>query len=253
MKKIYKVLAWIRRICDLGNFNFLFPSRLSFFFLKHIEPHLYLDRWSSLPLNGQSRRLQTILGITDFWKPDVVIETGTYLGSSTPFFASISRKETYTIEISYRYFRLAKKRFMNAYPHLNIKAILGDSKEVLPEILKKINPLQESVLAYLDAHWYKAIPTMNELEALIQWGGQWIAIIDDFEVPGDTGYSFDVYGQLSIGMSMIPKSENFTVFLPIVPSSLETGARRGTGYLVSSAVISIYGADCFEGLLKNGN
>lgn len=46
---------------------------------------------------------------------------------------------------------------------------------------------------YLDAHWYGDIPPRDERAGEQKWS-RFVAMIDDFEVPGDAGYGFDDHG-----------------------------------------------------------
>jgi hypothetical protein len=60
--------------------KFFFSVPFSYLLLDHIEPFVFMDNWSSLPFNGQARRMSTIASIAANADFGVVIETGTYLG-----------------------------------------------------------------------------------------------------------------------------------------------------------------------------
>jgi predicted O-methyltransferase YrrM len=114
----------------------------------------YFDLWFAQPLNGQYKRLEFFLNLFRIVKPTVLIETGTYLGSSTIFFSQFVN-QIYTIESEQKYFYLSQKRFLNLNI-TNIEGILGNSELTLALILKKIPPDSNPILvAYLDAHWNK--------------------------------------------------------------------------------------------------
>ncbi len=211
--------------------KFYFGEQLSEFFLDHIKPHRYFDRWSIQPFNGQSKRMSTIWQIARDFKPTLGIETGTFLGSSTPYLASMVTGDMYTIEIDDKTALLAKERFENNHRNSKIVLVVGDSVERISQILIGTNPKEEKILAYLDAHWYTAIPTTAEIEALIKWGGSWVAVIDDFKVPGDEGYKFDVYGHVEISQEILPIHKDLCLYVPSIPSEKETGRRKGTGYV----------------------
>ena len=86
-------------------------------------------------------------------------------------------------------------------------------------------------LFYLDAHWEEHLPLRNELELISRKFNLWIAVIDDFNVPGDDGYGFDNYGAGQIlNMDYIRqcKINNAAIFFPNVSSKWETGAKRGS-------------------------
>lgn len=75
------------------------------------------------------------------------IETGTYLGYTTRALAKIFTK-VYTIEAS-------EKIYKKTHPTLaaisNIRPILGDSRKVLPAIVKQNS--QQNIIFWLDAHY----------------------------------------------------------------------------------------------------
>jgi hypothetical protein len=142
----------------------------------------------------------------------------------------------------------AKERLSLSFPMFEIDCILGDSATQLNKLLQKLDPTSEKILAYLDAHWLYALPLMRELEILTKWGGEWIAIVDDFMVPGDTGYGFDEYGSEVIGKTQVPANLGLNIFVPKGPSHLESGARRGTGYILSNDLYSKFDTKAFSEL-----
>jgi hypothetical protein len=92
----------------------------------------------------------------------------------------------------------------------------------------------------LDAHWLDQIPTTEEILALLQWGGAWLATIDDFKVPSDDGFGFDKYGDVIIGPAIVQISEDVFMYVPSGPSNLETGkAPHGTVYVFNVAARKI--------------
>jgi predicted O-methyltransferase YrrM len=213
-----------------------FSTPFAYLLLDHIEPYVYMDNWSSLPFNGQSRRMRIISDISQKLDVGAVIETGTYLGSSTPYLAGMFSCKTYTIEIDPFNAERSRMRFEHNHQNLDIEIKLGDSEVKIVEVLGVIDS-REIVFAYLDAHWFDAIPTKAEIQALLDWGGQWVAVVDDFEVPGDSGYKFDSYGQRIIGLEIIPSDPNIEVWVPKESSALESGVCSGTGYIFSDKFI----------------
>ena len=210
-----------------------FSTPLSYLLLDHIQPSLYMDDWSSLPFNGQIRRMSMIAAISRSISASAVIETGTFKGSSTPYLASLFKCKTYTIEINEFHASCSERRFKQNHKNLDIELRIGDSAVEIVNVLKEISS-SETVAAYLDAHWLSAIPTKQELESLIDWGGKWVAIIDDFEIEHDSGYKYDSYGDVVIGMPIIPKNDELEVWLPREDSLFETSVRSGTAYVFSN-------------------
>ena len=97
------------------------------------------------------------------------------------------------------------------------------------------------MIAYLDSHGHGILPTAAELHALNNWGQDWIAIIDDFKVDADPGYGFDVYNDVEVGMNIVPEIPGLQVWVTKENSILETGAKRGTGYVFTEKSASQMG------------
>ncbi len=238
--------AWIRDHSP----RFYLNADLAPVLLDHIEPSVYMDHWSVQPFNGQARRIKSIFALAEAFAPTHVVETGTYMGSSTPYLASFASGPTYTIEIEEQYAARARKRFELNHAPLSIELVLGDSAQRIREVLARIPAHDSRVLAYLDAHWLDQIPTTEELEALDAWGGCWLAIIDDFKVEGDSGYGFDLYGDVVIGPAIVPDITAVQIWIPAELASRETGARRGTGYVVSAKAVPLIPEHALEGLRR---
>jgi hypothetical protein len=230
--------------------NFVFGVHLSELLLDHIAPAVYFDKWMIQPFNGQAVRWNTISAISREFNASIAIETGTFLGSSTPYLSSLVSGKTYSIEINPETFRKTSRRFRENHAHLDIELILGDSAIEIRNVLKKLDPNTTRIIAYLDAHWLDAIPTLDELLALTQWGGAWVAIIDDFKVPNDDGYGFDFYGSTTIGPDVVPKDSEISIFVPRGSSNLETNAKRGTGYLFNEKSKLIVKPEVFVDLIQ---
>jgi predicted O-methyltransferase YrrM len=117
-----------------------------------------------------------------------VIETGTFEGSTTAFFAR-TFEEVHTIDISPQYSKTAQQRLTSLS---NIKFHLGSSEKVLAQILPTIS--EKFVLFYLDAHWNEYWPLLDELEAISKTHhNHCIVVIDDVKVPGRSDIPFDAY------------------------------------------------------------
>jgi hypothetical protein len=202
--------------------------------INRLEPKDYMNQWFFQPLNGQFVRLKHVINLCDDFKPTVCIETGTYRGTTTIFLATLSSKITYTIEINKKFFLQAKARLQNF--DQNIQLINGDSAQEMKILLNNHSPIDERLLVYLDAHWGEVLPIRDEVKVLCNWGGKFIAIIDDFCIPTDSGFSFDVYSGIPIGLDLIPLYNGLEVWVSTIESGLETGAKRGTAYVFSSGI-----------------
>ena len=111
---------------------------------------------------------------------EVLIETGTYLGDMVE--AQRDRfQKIYSIELSEKLFRKAKKRF-ESFPH--IKILQGDSGLVLNKLVPE---LEKPSLFWLDGHYSggitamgkKECPVPEELEAILKDPLLHVILIDD--------------------------------------------------------------------------
>lgn len=107
------------------------------------------------------------------------IETGTYLGN-TSVWASNHFENVHTIEISEEIYSNTSKKYQYIK---NIHFYLGDSKNVLPIIIPKING---SAIFWLDGHWcgrntggkFNECPIFDELNQAIKVESP-VILIDD--------------------------------------------------------------------------
>ena len=119
---------------------------------------------------------------------DYVIETGTYVGNTTKAFRSMAPKVV-SIEIKLPLYIIS--RFF-LFGLNNIKLYHGESSKVLRRILPKLSKKTNSMLVYLDAHWYEN-PLIGELKAISESKIKPVIVIHDFRVPGHPELGFDTY------------------------------------------------------------
>jgi predicted O-methyltransferase YrrM len=211
----------------------MFSERLSNLLVPHIRTISYLDMWAVRPMNGQRNRLKTSFLLSEILGPDIAIESGSYLGTTTQYLASFASQKTYSIEINKQYASVAKDRLKADIETGRVEIIEGNSAQHFPQIFKTINPQTSKIFAYLDAHWLENIPLMEEIQSLLDWGGDFIAVIDDFYIPQDLGYGYDLYENHRVDITHIPVSNEISVWIPSEKSNSESGARRGTAYIIS--------------------
>ncbi|HEX4838878.1 MAG TPA: class I SAM-dependent methyltransferase [Rhabdochlamydiaceae bacterium] len=117
-----------------------------------------------------------------------IIETGTFEGSTTAFFAR-TFETVHTIDISPHYLQIAQQRLTS---FSNIKFHLGSSEKILAQILPALK--DQFVLFYLDAHWNEFWPLLDELEEINKTHHHHcIVVIDDVKVPDRSDIPFDAY------------------------------------------------------------
>lgn len=136
------------------------------------------------------------------WKINYVVETGTFCGYTTAFFAE-RVKQVFTVELTPAKWIAhgTAQKILEGYE--NIDMYEGNSPEFLPVIFKEI-PTTEPVLFYLDAHGYEYWPLLDELDIIAEHiGPRALIIIDDIKVPGDKGYGYDSYGGVDNSLELI--------------------------------------------------
>jgi predicted O-methyltransferase YrrM len=222
------------------------PIGLSKIIIPHLAIESYLDLWVVRPMNGQINRLRTAYLLSGILRPTHAIETGTYLGTTTQYLTSMVTEKTYSIEVNKKYIDVAKKRLSNEIRASVVELILGNSKIEIMNILNNLDPSRHRILVYLDAHWSEYVPLKDEIQSLLDWGGVFIAIIDDFMIPLDAGYGFDLYKNYRIDASQVPLSEKISIWMPSQPSSSETGSKRGTAYLIHADLNSMITENHYE-------
>lgn len=191
------------------------------------------DDWDD-PLNGQVGRLQICRQIFAKLPPSAVVETGTFVGNTTVFFAELG-VPVYTAEVKPRYHAFAEMRFRPMRDRVHVE--LADSRAFLRRLANDPAVPKDGVFFYLDAHWYSDLPLAEEIDTIF---GSWqrsVVMIDDFAVPGDS-YEYDDYGPGAVlnaeYLDAIGRADMFR-FYPALPASQETGAKRGCVVLCNDA------------------
>ncbi len=155
---------------------------------------------------------------------DTVIETGTYHGGTTSFFALVFDR-VHTIEVVESEYQIAKKS-LNHYP--NVECHLGSSEKVLNELLPSLK--EKPLLFYLDAHWQDHWPLLEELGEIGKTHkDNCILVVDDFKVPGRTDIPYDSYGKKECSYKYIKNRLNEVFsnykFYYLIPRSVAARAK----------------------------
>ena len=204
-----------------------------------IEYTLHPDRgaWAG-PFNGQCSRQDLFRSLVEKFAPVAIVETGTFLGTTTAFLAE-TELPIYSVESDPHNYGFAKARF---WRRRNIHLLRGDSRNALQKMFD--GPLRwarnRSIFVYLDAHWGTDLPLAEELCIVFGVCTNAIVMVDDFQVPFDTGYGHDDYGPGRVLtaelIDPIVAAHSLQVFYPSTPSAEETGARRGCVVIASTSV-----------------
>lgn len=182
------------------------------------------------PLNGQRHRRQVVRDLFRAIDFACVVETGTFRGHTTQFFAALTEAPVRGIEVSERYAEFARHRCVG-YPNVDIS--LGDSRSFLRTTLPTMSG---PTFFYLDAHWYDDLPLADEVAMIAESRVPAVVMIDDFEVPGDPGYGFDDYGpgrRLDETLVTGVGADGWSIFYPAVAAADESGPARGCVVLTS--------------------
>ncbi len=182
------------------------------------------------PFNAQHERAAIIRALIERARVTCAIETGTFHGVTTEYLATIVNSVV-SVEVDPFYYSVAAERLSEA---TNVTLHLGDSRTVIHALSIQPSFTDQVTLFYLDAHWGDDLPLADELTMI---GASWsraIVVIDDFEVPGDSGYGFDNYGPgVRLDRTILPPRAKWRGAYPSIASEQETGSRRGWVVLTS--------------------
>ncbi len=203
--------------------------------LGAIEYHLRPETcdWWGGPFNGQYFRQQMFMDLHRACAFDYIVETGTFCGTTTLFFAHNTSASIYTSECSPRFYGYSRRRLRR---YANIRQHLADARSFLRELAI---PKVSRVFFYLDAHWKDDLPLAEEAEFIFSNFTNFIVMIDDFAVAGDDDYTFDDYGpgkQLSLRDFPFHRDTRVSCYFPSRPGAHESGSRKGSIVLASESM-----------------
>ena len=176
-------------------------------------------------MNGQTSRLEAVRQIIFAAGIARIIETGTYRGTTTEWFAQFALPVE-TVETDERVFAFSKAR-LSRFP--NVAIYLEPSTSFLRRRLAGADA-GDRVLFYLDAHWENSLPLREELQIIFAHHPNSVIVIDDFKVRDDDGYHYDDYGpDRALTLDYVEKSNlpAYHAFYPATPSRQETGMKSG--------------------------
>ncbi len=176
--------GFIRKIIPSRLYNYL-KNQKNFYILKRsfnndFEMSMEFD---AAPFNSDSYMEKEFLRIRDTYNIENVIETGTYKGVTTNWFA-MNFQNIYSIEFIRQYYEEASR---NLKSHNNVTLFNSDSRKVLPSIVDK---LKGNTLLFLDAH-RNDNPLKPELEIIAESGLRPYICIHDMKNPTDPTMGFD--------------------------------------------------------------
>lgn len=181
------------------------------------------------PFNGQPFRQALFQALIRQLEPAAIVETGTYLGTTTEFLAE-TRLPVFTIEANSRNYGFARAHLWRLQ---NVTLLRADSRSALRTLFD--GPLRNetdcTLFFYLDAHWNDDLPLLEELDIVFARCPAAVVMVDDFRVPEDTAYGYDNYGSgkalTDDYISAIVAKHELVSYYPATPASVEGGSRRG--------------------------
>jgi len=203
------------------------------------DPEAALQSSESMPVgfcgfNGQYVRASLLLYLMKTLSIDSFIETGTFRGETCLLVAAQTDARIQSCDVVDGHVSFAQRVLAPFGERVQIE--LQDSRDFLKQKIAEKNLGRP--LLYLDAHWFRDLPLIGELEVILAGLEEYIIVIDDFRVPSDNGFGFDSYGRISLEWNLIaPTVLNSarppSVWYPSYPSKLETGPKRGFVLLTS--------------------
>ncbi|MDO8563523.1 MAG: hypothetical protein Q7R87_00780 [Nanoarchaeota archaeon] len=181
--------------------------------LKHLISNSNLS--PEFPLHGDPIAIESFKLLVKSYKIDCIIETGTYKGFTTSFFArAFPEIPIYTCEIDDFNYRTARE---NLKEYGNVQ-IFKESSPKFIESLIKDNKIGKRPFFYLDAHWFNEWPLESELNIIFNKLKSAIVLIDDFKVPDNVNFAFDKYHNkecsLDRVMPNLNKNNKYNILFP---------------------------------------
>jgi hypothetical protein len=124
--------------------------------LKRAQAVWLFDRGVGAPPSQRAKQ-RHLLALMSERGHDMLIETGTYLGETTAYFASRARRVV-SIEIEPALHARAARLFADAP---SVEILLGDGMEIVPRL---VGELESPCLIWLDGHFSGGITGRGELE-----------------------------------------------------------------------------------------
>lgn len=140
------------------------------------------------PFAGDTFMERDFLALRDRFEISLVVETGACYGSTTRWLAE-HFKSVMSVEINPTLRDIAISRLDGLD---NVGIGLGSSSDLMAGMLNAIGP-NENVLCFLDAHFDKHCPLIDELKAIADSGIKPVIAVHDMFVPGRPDLGYDTW------------------------------------------------------------
>ena len=179
--------------------------------------------------DGDEIAAKKIKSLIHQYEIDLVIECGTYIGGTARRLAMMCN-EVVTIEVNPEYYDRARQVLL---PCKNTEIFCGSTLDILPMLLEIY--LNKRILFFIDSHWEKHNPLLEELEVIHKSGLRPVCVVHDFKVPGHPELGFDTYKDIVYEWEWIrPSIEKIYGVDGYVKeyNDKAEGAKRGIVYLM---------------------
>lgn len=183
--------------------------------------------------NGLAGRKRIFEELLKKYRFSCIIETGTHIGETTGYLSVKSKLPVYSSEINPNICALARMRLKNIS---GIYLYHSDSREFIRELSTNPEIVRNEVFFYLDAHWEKDSPLVEEIEQIASRWEKFVIMVDDFQVPGDDGYGYDRHSAFrKMNISLIRstiQNHKLRAFFPNIPSAEESVQPKPRGFVI---------------------
>jgi hypothetical protein len=183
--------------------------------------------------NGLAGRKRIFEELLKKYRFTCIIETGTHVGETTGYLAVTSKLPVYSSEINPNMYSLARMRLKNIS---GIHLYHSDSRKFIAELSANPEMVRNETFFYLDAHWGKNCPLVEEIERIASRWKKFVIMIDDFQVPGDDGYGYDRFSAFQkMNISLLRpamQKHKLRAFFPNIPSTEESVQPRPRGFVI---------------------
>jgi hypothetical protein len=229
----------------VGLFASRYQDYAELFAAKSLEETLaWAKRNRLLGFNQSVVRLRILYALVNAFQATHFIETGTYHGATSICAHRGLGMQVWTCEIS-RWNSWVTKALVCGLR--DIEAVRADSRLFLQHVVSRLRKTRNvQPFFYLDAHAdinKQNCPILEEI-SLVSTVDSFLAVIDDFEVPGRP-FRFGRYGSIGLNVDLIHgpllRSGIGRVFFPAYAPQLEQGiAQAGYAVFFRSSVLENY-------------
>ena len=141
------------------------------------------------PFAGDTFMERDFLALRDKYGIKTVIETGTCYGSTALWFADHFDR-VLTCESHQPTYAVAMQRVGEGYPNIDVR-LEPSQDEIVHMLADVIDDAQ--TLCFLDAHFEKYCPLLDELKAIAESGLKPVIVVHDMYVPGRPDLGYDTW------------------------------------------------------------